>query len=324
MTVSVAEYFGQRTDVNETIDPIILKKQSMQCPFSFGNTCKKIKRNSQPVCAVRKDDGTLWITCSERLCSTKKTMPDNKEVMPLCHHQQEILLKIARTIWGDSLSLQDVIVKREVDLKAGLDTDYHADYIIARREEDNSYPGPNRLILEMQGGGETTNTGNISKHLKYWSDMDNPNNEFLREQVNASTLETNAWRRQQEQFIVKGNIAAQTWKGYGLAFCVGTLLFDYIMEKTPHYISKRTGESISALPDLRKHNWTLALIGIKEDTSADVVPGPIPLTIDEDRLLFTNYQTFVHALINQGLPSPDAFTGDYWRLDNKAIKIENM
>ena len=137
---------------------------------------------------------------------------------------------------------------------------------------------------------------------------------MLREESKASTLETNAWRRQQEQFIVKGNIALQTWKGYGMAFCMGTLLYDYLNSKI-HF---------NTLPDLHTHNWTLALIGIKEDTSQPVVPGPIPLVVDESRLLFTNYQTFVHALINQGMPTPEAFTGDFVDLNNTPCNIPQV
>ena len=137
------------------------------------------------------------------------------------------------------------------------------------------------------------------------------NNYVLRQPTQASTLETNAWRRQQEQFIVKGNIAMKTWKGYGMAFCVGTLLYDYLMKKIAD----------ANLPDLRKYNWTLALLTFKEDTSKTPEKGPIPLIIDEKRMLFTNYQTFVQALINQGEPTLDAFAGNFLTLNNEPVLI---
>jgi len=76
------------------------------------------------------------------------------------------------------------------------------------------------------------------------------------------------------------------------------------------------------LPDLKQYNWTLAILGIKEDTAAPIVPGPIPLTVDDSRLLYTNYQTFVQALINQGEPSIDAFRGEYVNLMNEVIHIQ--
>ncbi len=164
----------------------------------------------------------------------------------------------------------------------------------------------------MQGGGETSNTGKLTKHIGNWEKDENRTNEFLRRPTEASTLETNAWRRQQEQFIVKGNIAMKTWKGYGIAFCMGTVLYDYLMNKL----------SDANLPDLKNYNWTLALLAVKEDTSEQAVSGPIPLIIDESRVLYTNYQTFVQALINQGLPSISAFKGQFIDLNNNAVEIE--
>lgn len=104
----------------------------------------------------------------------------------------------------------------------------------------------------------------------------------------------------------------KTWKGYGIAFCVGRILYDYLMNKL----------TSANLPNLREHNWTLALLGISEDITAPVAAGPIPLKVDDDRMLFTNYQTFVQALINQGEPSRPAFRGRYINLNNEARIID--
>jgi hypothetical protein len=191
-------------------------------------------------------------------------------------------------------------------------THYNADFLITLRQGISKYSGPDRLILEMQGGGETTNTGHQTEHIKQWKKLAVPTNAVLRAYTDASTLETNAWRRQQEQFIVKGNIAIKTWKGYGIAFCVGTLLYDYLANKLKD----------ANLPDLHNFNWTLALIAFKEDTQqTPPKPGAIPLIVDQTRLLYTNYQTFVQALINQGKPSLDAFKGHFTTLDNADIEI---
>lgn len=315
MGVSVAEYYGQRTDVdNPIISPITIPPKSGKsyawgdkcptCPFSSGNLCKKLKSGYEPVCSVRKPDGTLWINCSERLCSTKKDLPLNE-------HQKDILLQIGRHIFSPDVTTSDICVKREERLSVIEGTKYNADFIITVKGGSSNYSGPDRLILEMQGGGETSNTGNQTIHLQEWKRLSAYSNAFLRKENEVSTLETNAWRRQQEQFIVKGNIAMKTWKGYGIAFCVGTLLFDYLMNKLAD----------ANLPDLRSFNWTLALIAVKEDTSKPAVPGPIPLIVDETRLLYTNYQTFVQALINQGEPSTDAFKGEFISLDNKPVII---
>lgn len=315
MGVSVAEYYGQRTDVDVPIivpvnipakvaGSIPWNNTCPSCPFSAGNDCKKLKSGYEPVCSVRKPDGTLWLNCSERLCSTKKDIP-------LIDHQKNILLQIGKHIFDPAVGLDDICVKREEPLNVIEGTKYKADYIMTVQGGRSAYSGPDRLIVEMQGGGETSSTGKQTAHIRQWRRLQAYSNAFLRRENGADTLETNAWRRQQEQFIVKGNIAMKTWKGYGIAFCVGTLLYDYLMNKL---------ESAN-LPDLRQYNWTLALISFKEDTSNPPVPGPVPLIVDESRLLYTNYQTFVQALINQGEPSLDAFRGDFITLDNTPIAI---
>ena len=317
MGTSVAEYLGNRTDVDDPIiHPVIIPQKVGRsvnwtadnpcptCPFTAGNLCKKLVSGNEPVCSVRKSDGTLWINCSERLCSTKKNLPLNE-------HQKNILLQAGKYIFSPSVHEEDICVKREERLSVIEGTKYNADYIITLRQGRSDFSGPDRLILEMQGGGETTNTGDQTSHIQEWKSLDIFSNEFLRQETQTSTLETNAWRRQQEQFIVKGNIAMKTWKGYGIAFCVGTLLYDYLMNKL----------STANLPDLKDYNWTLALITYKEDTSVPTVPGPIPLVVDENRLLYTNYQTFVQALINQGEPSLDAFRGKFINLNNEDVYV---
>ena len=75
------------------------------------------------------------------------------------------------------------------------------------------------------------------------------------------------------------------------------------------------------LRDLRQHNWTLCLLGIKEDKTEIPKAGAIPLTVDEDRLLFTNYSTFVRTLTDQGGPEPSIFEGEFISLEGKNIKI---
>ena len=302
MGVSVAEYLGQRTDVDSpTIQPVLTKQT---CPFSSGNICMQTGGGKNPVCGVRKDDGTYWIVCENRLCTTKKDLP-------LCAHQQSILLDIARHVFSPNVAMDQVLVKREEKLRVSVDVDYKADYIMTIGNGKSPYSGPDRVILEMQGGGETSGTEKLTAIVNAWKNSKNPTNAKLRQPSRANTLETNAWRRQQEQFIVKGNIAMLTWKGYGIAFCVGTLLYDYLRNKI----------DFSLLPNLHEHNWTLALIGIKENTVFPVAPGAIPLQVDETRLLYTNYQTFVHALINQGQPSPDAFVGNFINLNNVSKNI---
>ena len=246
----------------------------------------------------------MWIVCSDRLCATKKDIP-------LCEHQRKMLLDIGRHIFSPDVTEDDVCVKREERLNVVEGTRYNADYVISLATGRSPYSGPDKMVLEMQGGGETTNTGKLTELVKRWQNDPERNNAMLRAPSEASTLETNAWRRQQEQFIVKGNIAMKTWKGYGIAFCVGTILFDYLKVKL----------ASANLPNLKDYNWTLALIAIKEDDTKPIEPGPIPLCVDETRMLFTNYQTFVQALINQGEPSLDAFRGTFVNLKGETVQI---
>ena len=302
MGVSVAEYLGQRTDVTTpNIAPVLVKTP---CPFSSGNNCMKTGGGKNPICSVRKDDGTYWIVCENRLCTTKKDIP-------LCAHQQNILLDIAQHVFDPSVTAAQVRVKREEALHVSPTTDYKADYIMTIDNGRSPFAGPDRVILEMQGGGETSGTEKLTAIVNAWKNSAAPTNAMLSAPSGANTLETNAWRRQQEQFIVKGNIAMLTWKGYGMAFCVGTLLYDYLDSKI----------DFSTMPNLKNHNWTLAIIGIKEDKTNPATAGPVPLVVDNTRLLYTNYQTFVHALINQGMPSPSAFSGNFTTLANTTIPI---
>ena len=198
MGVSVAEYLGQRTDVDTpTIEPAFIKpdKRNWQiyendlprCPFTAGNICKKAKSGNEPVCCVRKPDGTLWLNCSDRLCCTKQDLD-------LSAHQRNILYQVGKHIFSNDVQEDDICVKREARLSVIEGTEYNADYIITLRGGRTYYSGPDRLVLEMQGGGETSNTGVQTAYIKTWRDSDVRSNDYLRQPTGASTLETNAWR----------------------------------------------------------------------------------------------------------------------------------
>ena len=213
-------------------------------------------------------------------------------------------------MFGNHVKPSDILIRREQPLSVNDGTRYNADYIMIDNETHPTTPGPLKLVLEMQGGGETTNTGEITRHVTNWKNLTDPTNQFLRQTVDAGSLETNAWRRQQEQFLVKGNIATKSERATGMAFVVGTLLFDYLDKKLKG----------ANLPDLKNANWTLAIIAVKEDTSQPAQKGPIPLMIDQTRTIFTNYSTFVTALTNQGLPCPEAFRGKFINLEGDEVE----
>lgn len=309
MPVVVAEYLGVRTDKDHVIDPVIVSKKEdnakpmLQCPFKNSH-CEKARRGDKPVCSVR-DVATneLWIVCPSRLCATMKGSKNNK--VDLCEHQKMVLHDVAKEIYGDDILRNEVLVDREVPIPITDTSDYSADYIMWRRNPKfTSVGGQDRpVVLEMQGGGETTATGDLTKHITEW---EKGNAELTQPVIKTSPLVTNAWRRQQEQFLVKGNTAMLT--GGRIAFCIGTMIYDYLMPRLT---------STTIFPNLKNSNWSLALIAIKEDTSETATERPscapksIPLVIDSEKTLFTNYSFFVQAITNQGTPCQAMFDREF-------------
>jgi len=317
MVVSVAEYLGQRTDFDDVVIAPVIPNSGAMCPF-MDRPCDKSNKSRplHPVCSVRKTDGTMWIVCEHRLCSTrqKKDVPSptpenpdktSKIEIGLVNHQVEILRHVARTIYRGVFTDDEVVVRREVTIPLE-GSNYHADYIMRNLAAGAKI---DEILLEMQGGGETSNTGSITRHIDEWTGNPNRTNLLLRQNVNAGTIETNAWRRQQEQFLVKGNVVSQT--GGKIVFAVGTLLYDYLHNRFQN----------AHLRDLRSHNWTLCILAFKENDGANIAQGPIPLNVDTDRLLFTNYSTFVRFLTDQGGPTPEIFEGSFLSLSGITVDV---
>ena len=295
MGVKVYEYLGVRVESDVHISPF----QSEMCPFMH-STCSKITGNNKPICSVKTASDDVWIVCKHRLCSTLKNIP-------LIDHQLDVLQQVANHIWPGYSVPEYVGIKREVAIPVTQTSRYNADYIMVNNHPNFRLSGPRRVVLEMQGGGETSNTGIITQTVTSWERHSNRTNAMLGVMnVSVGTIQTNAWRRQQEQFIIKGNIAMET--GGGIVFCVGTLLFDYLEDrfKDRH------------LNNLRGHNWTLALLTFTDYVKSD---GSVGFRIDENRVLYTNYQNFIQVLISQGAPFPGMFEGEFETLNGKSFII---
>jgi hypothetical protein len=306
MAVTVAEYLGVRTDIGLQIQPISISKAiggnkpTLQCPFKNSH-CDKALRGDKPICSVR--DGRtnkLWIVCSNRLCSSHKGTFNNP--IALNDYQKTVLLQVAQQIFSPSILPNQVEINREVRIPVNNRSNYSADFIMREKPALNgAASNTSPVILEMQGGGETTNTGSLTQHVTKWENGTANLTDLVRQ---TSPLVTNAWRRQQEQFLVKGNAAMLT--GGRMVFCIGSMIHDYLM---PRLIAS------TSFQNLRNANWTLALLTFEEDTSPTVAPRPacapnsIPLKIGS--VLFTNYNTFVQAITNQGMPSSSIFNGPY-------------
>ena len=219
------------------------------------------------------------------------------EDAPLIQYQRDILVEIATEIYGADVNIGDVSVKREVPVPVEGGSDYKADFVML-----NQAPNSFNAIVEMQGGGETTNTGQITSHVNSWElDQMMVNSDLASNVSKAGTLVTNAWRRQQEQFLVKGNVVTNT--GGRMVFAVGTLLFDYINRKIDY----------AGLRDLEGQGWTLALIAFCENGRNP--DHSVRLEIDHGRKLYTNYGSFVRALTDQGEACPALFEGPSLGID---------
>ena len=131
MAVTIAEYLGQRVDVDFP-EIIPEKAKGTKCPF-MEKECEKLKKNNKPICSVRKGGDTLWIVCPHRLCSTsaKVKVGSKYKALPLIGHQKNILWQVAKAIYRGEFTKDEVAVAREVTIplenNAG---SYHADYIM--------------------------------------------------------------------------------------------------------------------------------------------------------------------------------------------------
>lgn len=310
MAVIVAEYLGVRTDTGIQITPLNINKTSgasgkpiIPCPFKNSH-CDKAKRGDKPVCSLRDSaTGELWIVCSHRLCATQKGTL--RIPIHLNEHQKRLLHSVAKVIFDPNISREDVLVNREVPIPVSQDSDYSADYVMWRKNPKaiTEFNPDRPIVLEMQGGGETTSTGDLTEHIAMWERGE----ALLTTPVKKTApLVTNAWRRQQEQFLVKGNASMLT--GGRMVFCIGSMIYDYLMPRL---------KTTTIFPDLRTSNWTLALLTLVEDKSTtpdqmpESAPHSIPLKFDSEKTFFTNYGFFVQAITNQGTACNAMFEGPY-------------
>jgi hypothetical protein len=303
--VRVAEYLGIDAAGGIPITPINVEtKPSVPCLFR-NDICSKAKQGNQPICSVRhaKSD-TLWISCRHRFCAS------SPKDSPLNEHQIKILKMVASAVYQTTLPDSEILVKREVPIPITARSNYLADFVMARLRPNGVAEG--YCIVEMQGGGETTNTGKLSATVRDWARNATRNNQLLMAESKANVLATNAWRRQQEQFLVKGNVAMLI--GARMVFCVGQLIYDYLIQRL-------TSTNLQTLDDA---NWTLALFAISEDPASAppaCAPNSIQLRLDPARTKYTNYNSFVQALTNQGTPQPQILRGNYLSLSGLTVHI---
>jgi hypothetical protein len=326
LAIIVAEYLGQKLETEEHIKPFAHHEEDGKglqfeekgtCPF-IGQLCKKMdkKKNAKfPVCSLRRS-GELYIVCEHRLASTCKERGG-----ALSPYQSNMLLSLAREVFSPEITVEQLLFKSEVYIASTLSEEDEedkqkkfgrADYLLCITPDVVRTHGHRKLIVEMQGGGETSDTGNMTEQLKEWTRSELPTNEILSRPLDVGFIQTNAWRRLQEQLLTKGSVAVSS--GYGFVACIGTHVFDQVEEKLNGFDDIRTSKEPGA--------WDTALIAYSEDKSPaakEIVKNAIPLKIDQDRILYTTYKALATKLIDRGVPIPEIFNGPWLKLTGEAV-----
>ncbi|MBW7929322.1 MAG: hypothetical protein H3C58_14795 [Fimbriimonadaceae bacterium] len=296
MAVKVAEYLGQRTDVDQPqIKPTALNPGvAPTCPF-MGGPCTKLKgkKSYPPVCSVRTDSGNLFAVCSDRLIPAKANVLTAQHV--------DLLGQVGEELFP-SVPDESILFKRQQGVRV-VDGTVYLDYVLVAH--DASFQGRRAAIVEVQGGGETSNTGTISEHIAKWADSKNRSNELLRESfVNVGLIPDNAWKRQLRQILRKAPLARRFNGAFALV--MGPTLFDYVVRSVP--------SGRSWYPERE-----VALIEVKETVNRN--PGPIPLQVGQ--ALFMTYPEFITAVSEPELPDDlvNPFLGSFLSLHNKQVTL---
>ncbi len=162
MPISIAEYLGYRTDVPfpDIIPSIRGGAIVPTCPFS-GSACIKLEHNPplQPVCSVRVHGAGFtnqpFIVCSNRL------IPAQAQTLSPSH--TAALASVAQTLFP-GINPGNVGFRRQVGINLNPGR-LMLDYILQIDPATLFTAGSSRVILEIQGGGETSNTGTITRYV---------------------------------------------------------------------------------------------------------------------------------------------------------------
>lgn len=311
MSQFIAEYLGVAVKAGNRLPLVDSRtKPVVQCPFREG-ACAKAKKGQVPVCSLRDSNSSeLWIVCEHRLCATS---PKNTLLSP---YQIEMLELVVGTLLPRRNEGGMLVVQREARVRRvpgrNQSGDSKADFLAIVVDSDTSKPfeGSPRFIIEMQGGGETANTQKMTKLVRKWERRGNPDpGGLLTEAADSNPIETNAWRRQQEQFLIKGSVITRS--SGKMVFAMGARLYDKVMgnlTSPPRPIGVGGG-------------WTLALLGFVESASGVGTTKSLRLAIDPNRMLFTDYGGFVRSLTDQGSYDPELFKGKFVSLANTPVKL---
>ncbi|MES2459618.1 MAG: hypothetical protein V4671_03485 [Armatimonadota bacterium] len=313
MPLLIAEYLGQRTDVDPPQEQITPASTSHipNCPF-MGVACTKIAQGYKPVCSVRVQSryysGQPFIVCSKRLLPSR--------MGALSPYQLKLLNAVAHHLLP-GVPDADVLCRPETGIVLGPGRRLYLDYVIQANPAINYTNGPSKIIMEIQGGGETSNTGFITDHVSDWEKKSPPTNVKLRGQVivpsgksTPGIIPDNAWKRQLTQ-ILKKSVLARHFGG-AFALVMGEILFDYVKTNFPNAQAYWPG-------------WEVALIRVSENTNVTPTAG-MPIPIEQvTSTLFMTHADFIAALqdfpIEKTVTSP--FNGDFLNLLGSHIQVDS-
>jgi hypothetical protein len=240
---------------------------------------------------MRAPNGKPWIVCTDRLIPAK-----TNTITP---YHIAALNSVAQALFPHVYT-GDVGYRRQVSLAVGKGKRVVLDYVLDARPTNHT--GPSKVILEIQGGGETSSTGEMTAHVTRWAKEARPTNAVLRQNLpKVGIIPNNAWKRQLEQIGRKYAVAKKF--GGAFALVMGEVFYDYVRHLFP--------EECPYFPE-----WEIAFVSLAETESRQ--PGPIPI----DRVsetIFMTYGDFISAVIgNYLLPEnmPDPFDGIYTTFRN--------
>jgi hypothetical protein len=279
MAVKIIEFLGMNT---HSLTASEYQSAEKLCPY-IGKTCKKINREleQKPMCAVESSGGVPLIVCEHRLLSTDMQNPTS--------YQRSRLLEISQVIFEDGIAVQDIEYRYEVTTKLR----QRADFILRDKRNGDA------CILEIQGGGETSSTRILTDHVTKWENGEDVRLDSFPARVTKTgrlttpgLIPANAWRRLQEQLIVKGGICVSSDKKFVAA--MGKTIYLHLLRKLP---------DIETLKRQKSGKWNCAFIPyeIRKDES-------INFYIDIDNVLYLDLQELVDRLIKYGVRDDELFT----------------
>ena len=204
-------------------------------------------------------------------------------------YQQSRLLEISQVVFEDGIEPQDVEYRYEVTTKLR----QRADFILRDKRNGDA------CILEIQGGGETSSTKILSDHVTKWENGEAVGLDDFPIRVTRSgrlatpgLIPANAWRRLQEQIIVKGGICVSSNKKFVAA--IGKTIYLRLLEKLP---------LIDTMKRSKSGAWNCAFIPY------EISKGEaIDFYIDLDNILYLDLKELVTSLIEYGVRDDELFT----------------